>query len=107
MSKEKLNQILMEFRQGLVEILGGQLDAMYLYGSQARGDAQSGSDIDVLIVVKGGFDYSDLMHRTSFLVSKLSLYNDVVISRAFITRERFEREHSPFLMNVRREAITI
>ena len=107
MSKEQLNQILKEFRQGLAEILGEQLEAMYLFGSQARGDAQSDSDIDVLIVVNGEFDYSDLMHRASFLVSRLSLHNDVVISRAFITRERFEREHSPFLMNVRREAMTI
>jgi len=37
----------------------------------------------------------------------LSLEYDVVISRAFVSSERFERERSPLLLNVRREGVPI
>jgi len=38
-------------------------------------------------------------------VSALSLEYDMVISRAFVSKEQFERERSPFLLNVRREGV--
>ena len=80
---------------------------MYLYGSQARGEAQAGSDIDVFTVVQGEFDYTELLAKTSEIIARLSLENDVVISRVFVSKERFEQAHSPFLLNVRREAVPI
>jgi uncharacterized protein len=105
MSKERLEHILGELREGLQRILGEQLADLYLYGSQARGEARPDSDIDVLIVMNEDFDYSEVLSRTLDLVASISLEYDVVISRAFVTKERFEHEMSPFLMNVRREAV--
>lgn len=102
-----LTGILAELRREFHQILGNQFGGMYLYGSQARGDAQTGSDIDVLTVVQGQFDYPELLSKTSEIVAQLSLENDVVISRAFVSQERFDREQSPFLLNVRREAVAI
>jgi hypothetical protein len=37
----------------------------------------------------------------------LSLENDVVISRVFISKSKFDQENTPFLMNVHREAIPV
>ena len=105
MTEEKLSEILKALHSGLAEILGDQLEAIYLYGSHARGEATSDSDIDVLIVIRDDFDYGEMLDRTINFVADLSLEHDVVISRAFISKERFKHEMSPFLMNVRREAV--
>jgi predicted nucleotidyltransferase len=49
----------------LALILNNRLEAIYLYGSQARGDARPDSDIDVMIVLRGDFDYFDMVMKTS------------------------------------------
>jgi len=107
MVQETLSLILRRLRAGLALILGEELEAVYIYGSQARGDASPDSDIDVLVVVRGNFVYEELLDQTIELTADLSLEYDVVISRAFVTKERFDHEMSPFLMNVRREAVSV
>lgn len=91
----------------LPRLLGEQLVAVYLYGSHARGDAHPGSDIDVFIILQGEFDYFQMLEKTSELFWRLSIQNDVVISRVFVSEENFSQPNSPFLVNVRREAVPV
>jgi uncharacterized protein len=107
MSRRNLRGVLRDLREELARCLGDQLVSVFLYGSQARSQARPDSDIDVLVVVRDDSDYGDLIRRTSAAVSTLSLRYDVVISRAFISQERYAREQSPFLLNVRREGVAI
>jgi predicted nucleotidyltransferase len=107
MSKTALNNILSELKRDIAGALGPRFEAAYLFGSRARGEAQPDSDIDVLVVVRGTFDYGDLVGRTSTFVTDLCLRHDVVISRVFVSKDRFEREQSPFLLNVRREGVLV
>lgn len=107
MIKKDLNTILTSLHQELAHILGAELEGIYLYGSQARGDASPGSDIDVLIVLQGDFDYFEMMDLTSESSWRISLENDVVISRVFVSKEKFTRADSPFLRNIANEAIAV
>jgi len=107
LSPKRLKRILAQLQVGLDNLLGERLEAVYLFGSQARGDARPGSDIDVLIVVKGEFDYFELLKQTSQLAADLSLENDTVISRVFVSKQDFESHKTPLLMNVHREGIRI
>lgn len=105
MSDQELRRILSEYRAGLTAELGNALHAVILYGSQARRDASAISDVDVLCVMQGAFDYGDLIDRTSELTARLSLEHDAILSRTFATRHDYETRRLPFLMNVRREGV--
>ena len=50
---DKLKTILAKLRSHFEQLYGDRLTQMVLYGSQARGDADPDSDIDVLVVLKG------------------------------------------------------
>ncbi len=107
MNGDKLTDVLTRLRDGLTDILKDRLEGVYLYGSQARGDARFDSDIDVIIILRGDFDYGEMLDQTIDLVADLSLEFDVVISRTFVSKERLQYEMSPFFMNVRREAVLV
>jgi predicted nucleotidyltransferase len=102
-----IRKILKNLKRELMQIYGPQIHSVLLYGSRARGDERPDSDIDILIVLKNDFNYSEMLRLSSDLTASLSLENDVVISRAFVSKEQFEHKQTPFLMNVRREAVPV
>lgn len=99
--------IVVEYRDQLTAILGEALKSVLLYGSRARQDAVDGSDIDVLCVMRGSFNYGELTTKTSPVAARLSLQHNVVISTTFVSSEDFRNRNTPFLMNVRRESVAV
>lgn len=104
---QKLKAILAELRRRLEELYGDRMVRMVLYGSQARGEAVEGSDIDVLVVLAGPVNPGEEVSRTGEVAADLSLQNNVVVSCAFVTELRYDTERSPFLINVRREGMPV
>ncbi len=104
---ETVKPLLIELRRQLESLYGERLEQVILFGSQARGDAVEGSDIDVMIVLQGDVNVGDEISRTSQLCSDLSLAYDVALSRIFTSAERFAQGRSPLLLNVHREGVLV
>jgi predicted nucleotidyltransferase len=104
---EKLKSILSELQEQLQALYGPRLVRLVLYGSQARGDAAPGSDIDVMVVLEGPVDAFTEIERAGDVTASLSLQYDVVISCFYISAERFAHEQSTLLTNVRHQGIIV
>ncbi|MBU2603988.1 MAG: nucleotidyltransferase domain-containing protein [Actinobacteria bacterium] len=102
-----IRAILSDLEIELRALYGPRLVRLVLFGSQARGEADEGSDIDVLVVLVGPVDAWEEIERTGRIVSDLSLDHTVVISCVFIAEDRYRLEESPLLLNVRREGVLI
>jgi predicted nucleotidyltransferase len=103
-----IRKILRELKKGLVNIYGDQLKAVYLFGSFARGEGKlPDSDIDVMIVMNGEFNYSEIEKRSSEFITSLCLEHDVIISWFFVTESHYQQSKMPFILNVRDEAVAV
>ena len=107
MNRPQLQIILHKVKQSLSKFYPDQLEKIILYGSQAREDATEYSDIDILVVLKSAINPYDEIDKTSEIIADLCLEYDVVISRHFISSEKFENQNTPFIYNVKKEGIMI
>ena len=103
----RLQLILRELREEMQALYGDRLVRLLVYGSHARGDAEQGSDIDVLITLQGAVDPGEEIARASGLLASLSLKHGEVLSCVFVSEERFRNEQSPLLLNVRKEGVAV
>jgi predicted nucleotidyltransferase len=107
MMREDVGLVLRALRGALEALYGDQLVTMVLFGSQARGESAPGSDIDVLVVLRGEVNPADEIARSGQQVAALSLAHDVVISCVFMPESRFHTAHSALLRTVRREGVPV
>lgn len=102
---QRLQLLLNECKAGLQSLYGNRLRGVYLYGSYARGEADSESDVDVVVVVSDFDHYATEVERTGALGSALSLKYGVSVSEVFVRERDWLRRDTPFLANARAEAV--
>jgi len=118
-----LQPILQQLKQDLTALYGDRLSHLTLFGSQARGDSEPESDIDVLVVLRsrrvsegespsdGGAESplnpGEEIKRTGKIVADLSLHHDVVISCLFMDETQYQTRNNALLRNIRQEGVLL
>ena len=100
-----VHTVLGDLKAGLQGVYGDRLKGIYLFGSYARGEADQESDLDVLVVLDKFERYALEVDRTAELAANLSLKFDVTVSLVFFRERDWLEGDTPFLLNVRDEAI--
>lgn len=97
--------LLSEFKRELRRLYGDRLKDVILFGSYARGEAHAGSDIDVMVVLRGEVMPGREIDTMIDIITDLNLKYNVLLSVVPMAEEKYLRRNSPLLLNVRREGI--
>ena len=90
-------------------IFGASLVKSYLYGSYARGDYDSESDVDILLIVALDMEYiRNKLGEMNKIDSDISLSHNITVSVTVRPLEQFEKysDCSPFYINILSEGIS-
>lgn len=109
-NRSTLDVLLKETHSELRKIFGEKLNSVILYGSYARGDYDSESDIDVMALVD--LEKSELAkyRRTvSDFANDIDLKYDVLLSVKLQDKFTFEKYGNalPYYINIAREGVNV
>jgi len=103
----KTEEILNDLKWRLREFYGDRLVSIILYGSHARGDAEEGSDIDIVMALSECVNPLEERDRMGDILYELDVKYDTVISVVVVDARDLDTRETPFLLNVRREGIVL
>jgi uncharacterized protein len=101
-----VQNILKLFQEQVQYLYGNNLKQIILFGSYARGNFTSDSDIDILIVTQKKLSKPEREQLINF-ISDVSINDDILINFIEMLTQKFELEHSPLLLNIRREGVIL
>lgn len=96
-------ELLAAIKYRLLKAHGSRLRAVILYGSEARGEAQPDSDVDVLVVLEGPVDYAADLRTNIRALYDLVLALERPISPKPVDVNAFEAEKFPLYRNAKAE----
>jgi len=109
-TRNQLFDITAKIAQLSKNIFGNKLEVVLLYGSYARGEETSESDVDIMVLANIPKEELSLYKKPFIaLTSELGLMYDVVITVTLKDTETFNRylDAVPFYSSVKREGIKI
>ncbi|MGH3086710.1 MAG: nucleotidyltransferase domain-containing protein [Rubrobacteraceae bacterium] len=104
---EDLASLLERLAEGLRKLYGGRYRGLVLYGSYARGEANEGSDVDLLLLLEGDVDSASEITRAESVKWLPALDAGYAVSIIPVSVEDYWHPGEPFLMNARREGMTL
>jgi len=104
--KLSIRPVLKKFKKEIKQINGDNLKKIILFGSHARGKAEKDSDIDVVLIFQKEPSIK-VKKRIRKISNSLSLEYDTVISEFLVTQSEFQKYKTPFLLNVKKEGISL
>jgi len=106
-TESPIKDILQELKEGLQKRYGSKLKRIMLFGSYARGEQRSDSDVDVAIILEDFSHACAEIERTADIVSSISLKFDTLISLVPIKEEDWYKRKTSLVSNIRRDGVAI
>ncbi|TAM45057.1 MAG: nucleotidyltransferase domain-containing protein [Gammaproteobacteria bacterium] len=101
----KLDSILQELSAALRGRYGDRYVRLWLYGSEARGEAHAESDVDVLLVLREVNHPTREIDHIADILADFNLRYGVLLSILPVAENTLKTAEGPFWRNVRREGI--
>lgn len=109
-TKNELEQILKKMIMGYRNVYKDAIHEIYLYGSYARGDYTSESDIDIVAIVEGDrATLQEQLKKIWDIASDIGLDHEVVVSPTVIPFNEFENYKNilPYYKNIIEEGVRL
>lgn len=109
-TERELNRIVSELVKAYRSVYGDQIVKIILYGSYARGDYDSESDVDVVALVRGDRKIlQEQLKRVWDVSSDLELEFDTILSPTVIPYDEYEQyaDALPYYKNIAEEGVVI
>jgi len=109
-TKAELDVVLSEFTARIEPLLGNRLEKVILFGSYARGDYDSESDVDILLLVRDNdAEIKNLDRAVVHATGDIDLAHSILLSPIVVNRDRFYRyvNDLPFYRCVQQEGIVL
>ena len=107
MVKTQTNTLIQKCKQILGEHYGSSFEGIILYGSTARKQANTDSDIDLLVLLKGPFDYFFELRQIIELLYPVQLETESLISAKPASKDAYEKGELQLYRNAKREGTLV
>ncbi len=105
---EKTIQLIIEsIKMHLAKLYGKKIKSILLYGSFARDEQKSDSDIDVLVVADSSLDPFEVRDSLSDILFDILLDKGELVSVTVIPEDFYQNYNSPFVLNVKKEGVVV
>lgn len=96
-----------EAKNRLEKTFGDRLGEVILYGSEARGEAGSDSDVDILVVLDEPVSYAEDLKRSVRALYPMTLRLGRPLTPRIATREEYSEQNCPLFRNARRQGVRL
>jgi len=103
----KVKRLVDQVKAHLHETYGEGIKRVIVYGSRARGEATKDSDVDVLVLVGQSLNPREVDDSLSDPLYDVLLEEGELVSAIVIPEDFFENHSLPFMLNVRKEGVTV
>jgi predicted nucleotidyltransferase len=104
---DEIREIAEKIWAHLKRCYGSKIQQVILYGSHARGEATSESDVDLLVVVDDSLDPWEVRRGLDEVLLSILLEKGRLVSVIVVPKSFYEGYSSPFLIQVRQEGILL
>lgn len=107
---DRIKKITEDVARAYRQVFGDRLVAVILYGSYARGDYDSESDVDLVAIVRGErYSLQQQLKQVWDVCDDLELEYGIMISPAVIPYAEYEeyKDILPYYRNIRDEGVNI